>query len=176
LKSVIVTLIVLVPCLICAQTFTDRIVFSSAGKNLKNANILAPPAQQKRLTFTLGEPIIGLGTSSGKRIFNGFIQPEGVFPIAPPGPVLIPTSDPFKIAPNPTMENVQITGPEEWNSSVKIQLIDLQGKLVSEYEMNDKIFQLKFDPTIAPGNYFLNFFQENGLFIQQTKLIKFENQ
>jgi hypothetical protein len=74
------------------------------------------------------------------------------------------------------MENVQITGPEEWNSSVKIQLIDLQGKLVSEYEMNDKIFQLKFDPTIAPGNYFLNFFQENGLFIQQTKLIKFENQ
>lgn len=143
---------------------------------MKNANILAPPSQQKRLTFTMGEPIIGLGTNSGKRLFNGFIQFDGIFPVSPPNPVLMPTIDPFKVFPNPTTEGVKIIAPEEWDSKVNIQMIDIHGKLVKEYDMQDKIYQMEFDFSVAPGNYFLNFYQENGTFIQQTKLIKLEKQ
>lgn len=159
-----------------SQTFPDRKVFSTAGKELKNAYILAPAAQQNRLTFTMGEPIIGLGTNSSKRIFNGFLQPDGVFPVSPPAPVLMPIIDPFKVFPNPTNESVQIIAPEEWDSKVNIQMIDLHGKLVKEYGMREKIYQIEFDVSVAPGNYFLNFYQENGMFIQQTKLIKLDKQ
>lgn len=162
--------------LIYSQQIPDRKVFSTAGKDLKNAYILAPASQQNRLTFTMGEPIIGLGTSSGKRMFNGFLQPDGIFPVSPPSPVLMPTIDPFKVFPNPTTEGVKIIAPEDWDSMVTIQLIDLQGKLVKEYDMQDKIYQMEFDVSVAPGNYFLNFYQENGTFIQQTKLIKLDKQ
>lgn len=159
-----------------SQILPDRRVFSCAGKELKNAYILAPAAQQKRLTFTMGEPIIGLGTNSGKRMFNGFIQPDGNFPVSAPSPVLMPTIDPFKVFPNPTNESVKIIAPEEWDSKVNIQMIDLHGKLIKEYGMQEKIYQIEFDASVAPGNYFLNFYQENGVFIQQTKLIKLDKQ
>lgn len=159
-----------------SQILSERRVFSCAGKDLKNANTLAPAAQQIRLTFTMGEPIIGLGTNSGKRMFNGFIQPDGNFPASAPSPVLMPTIDPFKVFPNPTNESVNIIAPEEWDSKVNIQMIDLHGKLVKEYGMQEKIYQIEFDATVAPGNYFLNFYQENGVFIQQTKLIKLDKQ
>jgi hypothetical protein len=55
-------------------------------------------------------------------------------------------------------------------------MIDLHGKLVKEYGMREKIYQIEFDVSVAPGNYFLNFYQENGVFIQQTKLIKLDKQ
>ena len=158
------------------QQLPDRMVFSTAGKNLKNANISAPAAQQKRLTFTMGEPIIGLGSNSGKRMFNGFIQPDGIFPISPPGPVILPQINTFEVYPNPTDESVKIIAPAEWDSNINIQLIDLQGKLVMQFKTNEKVFQLNFEETIVPGNYFLNFYYENGVFIQQTKLIKQNNQ
>lgn len=159
-----------------SQTLLDRRVFSCAGKDLQNANLSAPAAQQNRLTFTMGEPIIGLGSNSSKRIFNGFIQPDGIFPVSAPSPVLMPTLDPFKVFPNPTNEQVKIIGPVEWDSKVNIQLIDIHGKLLKEYSMQEKIFQIEFDQSVAPGNYFLNFYQENGLFIQQTKIVKLDKQ
>lgn len=159
-----------------SQILPDRRVFSCAGKELKNAYILAPAFQQNRLTFTIGDPIIGLGTNSGRRLFIGFLQPDGVFPVSPPGPVLMPIIDPFKVFPNPTKESVKIIAPEEWDSKVNIQMIDLHGKLIKEYGMQEKIYQIEFDASVAPGNYFLNFYQENGVFIQQTKLIKLDKQ
>jgi hypothetical protein len=175
IKSKIFLIAVMNTIFIYSQQLPDRKVFATAGKDLKNAYILAPASQQNRLTFTMGEPIIGLGTISGKRLFNGFIQFDGVFPVSPPSPVLMPTMDPFKVFPNPTTEGVKIIAPEEWDAKVTIQLIDLQGKLVREYNMEDKIIQIEFDASVAPGNYFLNFYQENGLIIQQTKLIKQNN-
>jgi hypothetical protein len=32
--------------------------------------------------------------------------------------------------------------------------------------------QIDFESTLAPGTYFLNFYTNEGLFIQQNKLIK----
>ena len=159
-----------------SQQFTDRKIFATAGKDLKNTNLSAPVAQQNRLTFTMGEPIIGLGSYSGRRIFNGFIQPDGIFPISPPGPVILPQINPFEVYPNPTDQSVKIVAPAEWVDDIYIQMIDIQGKLVKQFKMTNQIQQLDFDEMIAPGNYFLNFYYENGVFIQQTKLMKQNNQ
>ena len=88
----------------------------------------------------------------------------------------MPTIDPFKVAPNPTDESVQISSPPEWESKVYIQLINMQGKLVKQYTMQERIYTLEMDENVSPGQYFLNFYQESGIFIQQIKLIKIDKQ
>ena len=171
---IIITLVIALS--VDAQTLPDRKVFSTAGKILKNTYVLAPASQQRVITFTMGEPIIGLWSFSGKRLFNGFIQSEAIFPVSPPGPVLLTPNDPFLVAPNPTNTFINITAPSDWESRVYIQVIDLNGKLIKQLDMQDKVLRMDWEENIVPGNYFLNFYQENGQFIQQTKLIKLNKQ
>jgi hypothetical protein len=61
-----------------AQQIPDRKVFATAGKDLKNLSIGAPTSLNNKITFTMGEPIMGLITLSGKRLNIGFIQPDGI--------------------------------------------------------------------------------------------------
>jgi len=38
------------------------------------------------------------------------------------------------------------------------------------------VYQIDFQNELAPGNYYLNFYKEDGSFLQQTKLIKMNKQ
>jgi hypothetical protein len=175
-KKILVLLLIGSINFVDAQPLPDRKVFSTAGKILKNSYVLAPASQQRVITFTMGEPIIGLWSFSGKRLFNGFIQSDAIVPVSPPGPVLLTPNDPFSVVPNPTNTFINITAPSDWDSRVYIQVIDLNGKLIKQLDMQDKLLRMDWEENNVPGNYFLNFYQENGQFIQQTKLIKLNKQ
>jgi hypothetical protein len=159
-----------------AQQLPDRKVFATAGKDLKNQNLGAPASQNNKVTFTMGEPIIGLTSLSGKRLSIGFIQPDGIFAIGPPSPVQITLNDPFFIAPNPAFNYTIIKAPELWEGKVNIQLIDANGKLVSTMLMDGLVYELNFEQQLPPGNYYINFYKEDGTFLQQSKLIKMNKQ
>jgi hypothetical protein len=159
-----------------SQALPDRKVFATAGKDLKNQSLGAPASQNNKVTFTMGEPIMGLVSLSGKRLNIGFIQPDGIFPIAPPSPVQIMVNDPFFIAPNPAYNYTFIKAPEQWEGKVNIQLIDANGKLVSTMLMDGLVYELNFEHHLPPGNYYVNFYKEDGTFLQQSKLIKMNKQ
>jgi hypothetical protein len=63
-----------------AQSF-DRKVFASAGKDANNG---LTGLSQRFMTYTIGEPIIYKGSNSTYSFSNGFIQPIGITPTAPP--------------------------------------------------------------------------------------------
>lgn len=159
-----------------SQQIPDRKVFASAGKDLKNLTVGAPTALNNRVTFTIGEPIIGLSSLSGRRLSMGFIQPDGIVPVGPPSPVQIMVNDPFFIAPNPAYNYTIIKAPEQWQDKVNIQLIDGNGKLIQTAFMEGAIYEFSFDQHLAPGNYFINFYKEDGTFLQQSKLMKINKQ
>jgi hypothetical protein len=159
-----------------AQNLPDRKVFCSAGKDLKNLTLGAPTSINNKITFTMGEPIMGLVSLSGKRLNIGFIQPDGIFPIAPPSPVQIMVNDPFFIAPNPAYNYTFIKAPEQWEGKVNVQLIDANGKLISTMLMEGLVYELNFEQHLPPGNYYINFYKEDGTFLQQSKLIKMNKQ
>jgi hypothetical protein len=157
---------------ISAQNLSDRRVFSTAGKDLKNSNLSAPINQNRKITFTMGEPIIGLFSLAGRRLSVGFNQPDGITASSPPSPVLITPNDPFQISPNPATNFTFIKAPEQWEGKVLVQLMDSHGKLVKAQTMESLTMEFTFDHFIAPGTYFLNFYKEDGSFLQQSKLIK----
>jgi hypothetical protein len=159
-----------------AQQVPDRFIFSTAGRDLKNLTIGAPTSVNNKVTFTMGEPIIGQFSPAGKRLNVGFIQPDGIFPISPPSPVIITLNDPFQISPNPATNFTIIKAPELWEGKVTVQLMDSQGKLVKSQSMESLLLEFSLDHQIAPGNYFLNFYKEDGSFLQQSKLIKMNKQ
>jgi hypothetical protein len=161
---------------VMGQQIPDRKVFATAGKDLKNLSLGIPVSQNNKVTFTMGEPIIGLSSLSGRRLSIGFIQPDGIFPISPPSPVQITVNDPFFVAPNPATNYTIIKAHEQWKDKVNIQLMDANGRLVKSVLMEGLVHELDFENDLAPGNYYLNFYKEDGSFLQQSKLIKMNKQ
>jgi hypothetical protein len=160
------------PSISFSQIFPDRVIFSTAGKDLKNS-IFNPSAQQNnKITFTLGEPIILVTTIQGKKLNGGFIQPDGIYPVSPSINAMIIQNDPFQIYPNPINDYTNVKSPELWEGNVDIQLIDSQGKLLQTYQMENSNFQIDFENQLAPGNYYLSFYNQQGQLLQRTKLIK----
>jgi hypothetical protein len=82
-------------------------------------------------------------------------------------------TDSFKLFPNPATSFSTIESSLDTLSSVNIQLIDLNGKLIKEETMNGPHHTVDLESLfIAPGTYYINFYNAEGLFLQQNKLIK----
>ena len=153
-----------------ALTF-ERKVIASAGKELKNNPLLF--SSVRYMTFTIGEPLIFGGTTSSSRITNGFIQPDGTSAVSQPAvSALAEANNPFVVYPNPSADCFIVEAPEESIERVHLQLIDLNGKLILETDFSSLKYKLELPEGTAPGTYFLNFYHENGTFIQQAKLVK----
>jgi hypothetical protein len=157
--------------LIAQTSMPDRVVYAAAGR-------WASPAtgfsfiNNKIMVYTIGEPIIYGGQVGTNFIHNGFEQPDKLIPIGPSVVMLDKPNPTFKVYPNPSTTYSIIEGPEEQKDLIKLQLLDLNAKLVAEYNMESSRLQIDFENTLAPGTYFLNFYTLEGQFIQQNKLIK----
>lgn len=157
--------------LIAQTNMPDRVVYAAAGR-------WASPAtgfsfiNDKIMVYTIGEPIIYGGQVGTRFIHNGFEQPDKLIPISPTVVMLDKPNPTFKVYPNPATTYSIIEGPEEQKDPIKLQLLDVNAKLVAEYNMESTRLQIDFENTLAPGTYFLNFYTEQGQFIQQNKLIK----
>ena len=153
-----------------AQSF-ERKVFASAGQESKNNAVLFSAVRY--MTCTIGEPLIFGGTASSNRINNGFIQPAGISAVGQPAVTTIAeVNNPFVVYPNPSADCFMVEAPEEINERVHLQLIDQNGKLILETDFSSLKYKLELPEGAAPGTYFLNFYHENGTFIQQSKLVK----
>ncbi len=150
---------------------TDRKVYASAGRFVRNVNTNS--TIQNTITYTLGEPFI-YGSSVGNfRINNGFIQPDGIVSVSPNVVSFMKPTDSFKLFPNPASSFSTIESSFDTLDPIKIQLIDLNGKLIKEETMTEKKHIVDLESLfIAPGTYYINFYNDEGTFLQQSKLIK----
>lgn len=168
----------LITILICwiSTTFgqgPERGVYATAGKVAKCQTLIS--GSTNTVSYTIGEPIVKWSNVGGKRIHNGFQQPDQNFVVSPNVSGMSVSDPSFLIYPNPFNNYTIIQGPDEQKGTTKIQLIDQNGKLIKEEQMNDARHQMDFESDLAPGQYFLNFYNESGAFLQQTKIIKVYN-
>jgi hypothetical protein len=159
-----------------AQNQIARRVYASAGKYTKS---MSSPGYAYSISYTVGEPIIFGGNGTANKLSNGFQQPDvavvsgGVTPGGGGGVTAIGLSNnPYQVYPNPFSTFLKIQGPSSAESATKLQLIDANGKLIQEAAMESDFFNMTIEEFLPVGSYFLNFYTPEGVFIQQTKLIK----
>ena len=165
----IVFLFVLVSTSLNAQTL-DRKVIAAAGRDAKNPSTVYQTIYY--MTYTIGEPLIYMKSNSSFRLNNGFIQPIGITATTPPIVAIAAHQNPFKVYPNPFNQALIISSDSENLMEVKLQLIDQNGKFILEEIMKDQQLQIEIPSECAPGIYWLNIYDINGVFIQQNKLVK----
>jgi len=168
----ILLLLVLGSASLNAQTL-DRKVFAAAGRDAKNPSTVFQSIYY--MTYTIGEPLIYMRSNPSFLMNNGFIQPIGISPTTPPIVAIAAHQNPFKVYPNPFNQALIISTDSENLMEVKLQLIDQNGKLISEEMMKDQQLQIEIPAECAPGIYWLNIYDLNGAFIQQNKLVKTDN-
>jgi hypothetical protein len=159
-----------------AQNQIARRVYASAGRLTKSVSM---PGYIFSLSYTVGEPIIFGGNGTANKLGNGFLQPDvvtisgGGTPSGGGGVSAIGLSNnPYQVYPNPFSTFIKIQGPSSVESGTKLQLIDANGKLIQEAAMESDFFNMTIEEFLPIGSYFLNFYTPEGVFIQQTKLIK----
>jgi hypothetical protein len=152
-----------------AQSF-DRKVFATAGRDASNG---LTGTSGRRMTYTIGEPIIYRGSNTAYSLSNGFIQPIGISPVAPPSPSgMVLAQGDIAVYPNPFGTYIMLNGQEESQEEVSLQLIDLQGKLILQQAIVPHNYKLEIPQDCSPGTYLLNMYTTSGQFIQQNRLIK----
>ena len=154
-----------------AQSF-DRKVFASAGRDANNG---LTGLSQRFMTYTIGEPIIYKGSNSTRELNNGFIQPIGITAVSPPNSSSIPLlNGEIAVYPNPFGTYITLNTSEQQEEAIRVQLIDINGKLILQEEILPNQHQLEIPSHCAPGTYLLNCYTLSGQFIQQTRLIKMD--
>ena len=155
-----------------AQSF-DRRVIASAGRDANNG---LTGLSQRFMTYTIGEPIIYRGSNSTRQLNNGFIQPIGITPTAPPASSgMVLANGDIAVYPNPFGTFITVNTNTEVEEEISVQLIDINGKLILNEQIVPKHHQLEIPSHCAPGTYLLNCYTLNGQFIQQTRLVKMNN-
>lgn len=139
----------------------DRRIVASAGRDLTTATHL--------MTFTIGEPIIYGGINSNYQLSNGFIQPY-------PNSSINSIYPELKVYPNPFGTFIMLNASAESDEQIRVQLIDLNGKLILEEEILPHYYKLEIPQYCPPGNYLLNFYTLPGQFIQQMRMIKMNSE
>ena len=154
-----------------AQSF-DRKVFASAGRDANNG---LTGLSKRFMTYTIGETIIYKGSNSTRQLNNGFIQPIGITPISPPPPSgMILANGDIAVYPNPFGTFITLNVSSEIEEAIRVQLIDINGKLILQEEILPNQHRLEIPQHCAPGTYLLNCYTLSGQFIQQTRLIKMD--
>ena len=176
MNKIIITFCILFSITATAQNQIARRVFASAGKYTKSVSM---PGYIYSLSYTIGEPIIFGANGTSNKLSNGFQQPDVVTNSGGTSPggggavtAIGLTNNPFQVYPNPFSTFLNIKGPSSSESATKLQLIDASGKLIQEALMSNDFMNLIVEEFLPIGSYFLNFYTPEGVFIQQTKLIK----
>ena len=110
--------IILVLFLLCqsaiAQTITKQVIGAS-GKTLTNSNL--------KLSYTIGEPVVGLMIAGGKQLGNGYYPALNLQTLSVEDNTL---DVQLKVYPNPTSQSLYVSHPE--CNSFRITIADLNGK------------------------------------------------
>ena len=105
-----------------AQSISKQVVGTS-GKTLNNSNL--------KLTYTVGEPVVGLMTAGGNQLGNGYYPALDLQTLSVEDNVL---DVQLKVYPNPTSQSLYVTHPEM--NSFGISIVDLNGKQLYQGTIN----------------------------------------
>ena len=97
-----------------AQSISKQIIGTS-GKTLTNSNL--------KLSYTVGEPVVGLLTAGGNQLGNGYYPALNLQTLSVEDNNL---DVQLKVYPNPTSQSLYVTHPEM--NSFGISIVDLNGK------------------------------------------------
>jgi hypothetical protein len=105
-----------------SQTISKRVVGTS-GNTLSNSNL--------KVSWTIGEPVVGLMTAGGNQLGNGYHPSFNVQALS----VEVSSMDvQIKVYPNPTFQMLYVSHPQL--NSFLIQISDLNGKLIYSSSIN----------------------------------------
>jgi hypothetical protein len=97
-----------------SQSISKQVIGTS-GKTLTNSNL--------KLSYTVGEPVIGLMTAGGNQLGNGYYPAMDLQALSIEDNVL---DVQLKVYPNPTSQSLYVSHPDM--NSFGIQIVDLNGK------------------------------------------------
>ena len=114
MKHIILVLTLTFSTLSFSQTISKQVIGTS-GKTLTNSNL--------KLSYTVGEPVVGLMTAGGNQLGNGYYPAMDLQTLSVEDSVL---DVQLKVYPNPTSQSLYVSHPEM--SSFGITIVDLNGK------------------------------------------------
>lgn len=115
----------LVTTLSYSQSISKQVV-GTAGKTLSGSNVL--------LTWTAGEPVVGLMTAGGNQLGNGYYPAMDIQALSLEDHLIVVE---IKVFPNPTSHSIYITHPELTNFQIKIS--DMNGKELFEGKVEKEV-------------------------------------
>lgn len=114
MKHIILVLTLTFSSLSFSQSISKQVIGTS-GKTLTNSNL--------KLSYTVGEPVVGLMTAGGNQLGNGYYPAMDLQALSVEDNVL---DVQLKVYPNPTSQSLYVSHPEL--NSFGITIVDLNGK------------------------------------------------
>jgi hypothetical protein len=114
MKHIILVLILTFSSLSFSQSISKQVIGTS-GKTLNNSNL--------KVSYTVGEPVVGLMTAGGNQLGNGYYPALDLQALSVEDNVL---DVQLRIYPNPTSQSLYVSHPDM--SSFGITIVDLNGK------------------------------------------------
>jgi hypothetical protein len=105
-----------------AQSISKQVIGTS-GKSLSISNF--------KLSYTVGEPVVGLMTAGGNQLGNGYYPALDLQALSVEDNVL---DLQLKAYPNPTSQSLYVSHPDI--TSFEISILDLNGKLLFQGSIN----------------------------------------
>jgi hypothetical protein len=105
-----------------SQTISKQVI-GAAGKTQSNGN--------SKLSWTVGEPVVGLMTAGGNQLGNGYYPAMDLQALSVEDNVL---DVQLRVYPNPTSQSLYVFHPEL--NSFRITIVDLNGKLLYKGSIN----------------------------------------
>ena len=122
MKHLILALILTFSSLSFSQSISKQVIGTS-GKTLTNSNL--------KLSYTVGEPVVGLMTAGGNQLGNGYYPAMDLQALSVEDNVL---DVQLKVYPNPTSQSLYVSHPEL--NSFGITIVDLNGKQLYQGTIN----------------------------------------
>ena len=107
-------LLLLITCIASAQSISKQVI-GAAGKTLSNSNL--------KISYTVGEPVVGLMTAGGNQLGNGYYPALNLQALSIEDNLL---DLQIKVYPNPTLQSLYVSHLEM--NSFGITIVDLNGK------------------------------------------------
>jgi hypothetical protein len=105
-----------------AQSISKQVI-GTAGKTQSNANL--------KVSYTVGEPVVGIMTAGGKQLGNGYYPALNTQALSVEDNAL---DVQLRVYPNPATQSLYVSHPEI--NSFGITIVDLNGKLIYQGIIN----------------------------------------
>jgi Secretion system C-terminal sorting domain len=131
----------------------ERKLVNTCGETYSN--------QQVKLKVSVGEPVVGMLSTTSGSLSQGFLQSKPAAVVVPP-PV-----EGYSFYPNPVKEAVQVKG--DITKVKQLQVYDAAGKIITTLPVTASSIQLN---GLAAGVYTGRLIGDNGTIIYYAKLLK----